>query len=149
MTASDRLLVLLKVFEGLRLKPYRDAGGYWTVGWGHKLGPDEIPVTITRDQAMAYLLTDLARIEKAVGEITHGLELNQNQFDALVSLAFNIGPAALAGSTLVMLLRKGDVVGAAQQFTKWSKIHGKTNLALMARRIQEQKLFLEPAARLA
>ncbi len=143
---------MVKIFEGLRLKPYRDVAGLWTVGYGHRLGPDEIPVTISRDQAMAYLYADLSRIEASVSEMTQDTELNQNQFDALVSLAYNIGPAALAESTLIMLLKKGDMVGAAQEFVKWNRVtvNGKKvpNLALTARRIQEQKLFLEPAQRL-
>ncbi|KQD16250.1 lysozyme [Acinetobacter baumannii] len=71
------------------------------------------------------------------------MPLTQNQFDALVSLAYNIGSGAFKGSTLLKLLNKGDYKGAADQFLVWNKAGGKVMKGLVRRREAERALFLK------
>jgi lysozyme len=100
-------------------------------------------MTITKAQSDALLVADLARFEKAVAASVK-VPLTQNQFDALVSLAFNIGSNAFAKSTLVRVLNGGhyDQVGA--QLARWNKVGGKPNKGLTARRARETALFAKP-----
>jgi lysozyme len=94
----------------------------------------------TAAQADAALVRDLRRFEQAV----HGavkLPLTQGQFDAMVSLAFNIGADAFARSTLVKKFNAGDVEGAGRQFIVWNKVGGKTSEGLLMRRAAELWMF--------
>ena len=90
-------LDLIKQYEGCRLAAYRCAAGVWTIGYGHTAGVHS-GMTITQAQADAYLQQDIAKFEGYVNNpayvpITE--QLNQNQFDALVSFAFNLGAALI------------------------------------------------------
>ena len=91
---------LICSIEGLKLKAYDDGGGVWTIGYGTTIYPNSIKVkrgdTCTIEQAKAYMAHDLKKFESAVNEVT--VDLNQNQFDALVSLAYNIGTSAFSVS---------------------------------------------------
>lgn len=138
-------LDLIKSFEGLRLKAYRDSVGVWTIGWGHT-STARPGMQITEEHAEELLRADLADAERAVTrQIT--VPLTQNQFDALVSFTFNLGSGALSKSTLRRLLNAEDYKGAADQFPRWNK--GRVNGALVVlkgltrRRVAERKLFLE------
>lgn len=132
-------------FEGLRLNAYDDGVGIWTIGFGTTIYPNGIKVkkgdTCTEAQAKAYMAHDLKKFELAVnGAVT--LDLNQNQFDALVSLAYNIGTNAFKKSTLVKKLNTGDYCGAADQFNVWITAGGKRMQGLVNRRAKEKSLFL-------
>lgn len=128
-------------FEGLRLTAYRDAVGVLTIGYGHT-GADVKPgQRISTATALALLRRDAQSAEAAV-ERAVKVPLTQGQFDALVSLTFNIGGGALASSTLVRKLNAGDVKGAANQFLRWDKAGGRTLLGLSRRRRAERALFL-------
>ncbi len=99
-------------------------------------------MTITADQSDAILSRDLAKFESAVdGAVKVALE--QNEFDALVSLAFNIGGGAFAKSTLVRKLNAGDKAGAANAFMSWNKAGGKVLNGLTTRRRNERLQFLK------
>src|SRR5690349_12482420 len=115
MTTSDAGLELIHGSEACRLKRYRDTAGLWTIGWGHLIKKGETYVTITRQEADAIFRRDLAGTEAAVRAAVK-VPVGQNQFDALVSLAFNIGDGAFARSTLVRKLNRGDYRGAADEF---------------------------------
>ena len=135
--------------EGVRLKAYPDpatGGDPWTIGVGHTsdAGPPKVikGMTITATQCDEILSRDLATFEEAV-EDSVGVPLNQNQFDALVSLAFNIGAGAFGRSTLVKKLNAGDYKGAADQFSVWNKAAGKVMKGLVTRRAAEKALFLK------
>ena len=99
MKVSDNGLALIKKFEGCRLTAYADVGGVWTIGWG-QTGPDVVEgLTITQAQADARLRAEVDRFAEGV---LSGLKVpvNQNQFDALVSFAYNVGLGAFRSSTL-------------------------------------------------
>ena len=87
---SDNGLNLIKRFEGCRLTAYRDSVGVWTIGYGHTKGVHS-GQTISMGQATEYLRQDCANAERNVNSFDSKYHWNQNQFDALVSFAFNIG----------------------------------------------------------
>lgn len=138
-------LDLIKSFESLRLTAYRDPVGIWTIGYGHT-GPDVYPgLEISKIEAEQLLADDLRMSEESVRELV-SVSLNDNQFAALVSFAFNVGGGALKGSTLRKKLNQKDYRGAAGEFSKWvyGTIKGKKVLlpGLVRRRAQERNLFL-------
>jgi lysozyme len=94
----------IKQFEGKKLTAYKDIAGLWTIGYGHLIKPNEsylIGATITEAEAEKLLRDDLKQFENAVNQTITEIKLTQNQFDALVSLAFNIGVSAFRNSSLV------------------------------------------------
>ena len=131
-------------FEGLKLKAYDDGVGVWTIGFGTTIYPNGIKVkkgdTCTEAQAKAYMVHDLKKFESAVNSAV-AVPINQNQFDALVSLTYNIGTGAFKESTLLKKLNAGDIRGAAAQFDVWNKGGGKVMQGLVNRRAVERKLF--------
>ena len=145
MTINRAGLDLIKSFESLRLRAYRDPVGIWTVGYGHT-GPDVYPgLEISKAEAEQLLADDLRESEDGVGEQVT-VPLNDNQFSALVSFAFNAGNGALKRSILRKKLNKKDYKGAADEFRKWvyGTIGGRKVLlpGLVRRRAQERNLFL-------
>lgn len=131
---------IIKDSESLQLRAYLCPAGVWTVGWGHT-GPDVYKgLVVTQGEAEVLLERDLRASESATNSLVKGL-LNQDQFDALVSLVFNIGAGAFKDSTLLKLLNAGDYVGAAGQFKRWNKSKGKVLNGLTTRRNREEKLF--------
>ena len=146
MTTSNVGIDLISSFESTRLKAYDDGVGVWTIGTGTTVYPNGVKVkkgdTCTLEQAKTYFKHDLVKFEKTVnGSVT--VPLNQNQFDALVSLTYNIGSGAFKSSTLLKLLNKGDYQGAADQFLAWKKAGGKVLPGLVRRREAERTLFLK------
>lgn len=134
---------LIKSFESLKLKAYPDpatGGKPWTIGWGHTKGvkPGD---QITQVQAETFLAEDLSVFEAAVSTAIKR-PMTQNQFDAMVSLAFNIGGANFASSTLVKKFNAGDVSGSADEFLRWNRANGKVMNGLTRRRTAERELFL-------
>jgi len=138
--------------EGNKLIAYQDSAGIWTIGVGHTSAAGEPKVTkgmkITAAQSDEILSRDLAAVERDVTAAVK-VPLNQNEFDALVSLVFNIGAGAFRNSTLLRKLNAGDRAGAADQFRVWNKItQGGKKVAikgLTTRREDERKQFLTPA----
>lgn len=132
-------------FEGKRLVAYDDGVGVWTIGFGTTIYPNCIKVkkgdTCTEAQAKSYMAHDLKKFEQAVNGAVN-IPLNQNQFDALVSLAYNIGTGAFNKSTLVKKLNAGDIRGAADQFDVWVNAGGKRMQGLVNRRAKEKEVFL-------
>jgi lysozyme len=146
MHVSPSGVDLICNFEGLRLKAYDDGVGVWTIGFGTTKYPNGIRVkkgdTCTLDQAKAYMQNDLKSFEQTVNNTVKVL-LNQNQFDALVSLAYNIGSTAFKNSTLVRQLNEGNYKAAANQFNVWVNAGGKRMQGLVNRRAAERTLFLK------
>jgi GH24 family phage-related lysozyme (muramidase) len=147
---NDAGLALVKEFEGLKLKAYPDpgtGGKPWTIGYGHTsaAGPPDVEPgdTITEIEAETILRNDLAVFERHVLAATSGVSLTENQFSALVSLVFNVGPGAFESSTLLRLLKQGNIVGAANEFPGWNMAAGKVLTGLTRRRQKEQELFLK------
>lgn len=142
LKTSQAGLDLIVSFEGVRLDSYLCPAGVWTIGVGHT-GPEvHAHQTISHDQAMTLLHADLARFEKVVNDVAGGA-LNQNQFDACVSLAFNIGGKAFANSTLARHIRNHQLDQVAGEFRKWTKAGTTTILGLVRRRNAEAALFVK------
>lgn len=146
MTTSDVGVNLISGFEDTRFKAYDDSVGVWTIGTGTTVYPNGVKVkkgdACTAEQAKTYFKHDLAKFEKTVNESVT-VPLTQNQFDALVSLTYNIGSGAFNNSTLLKKLNKGDYQGAADQFLAWKKAGGKVLPGLVRRREAERALFLK------
>lgn len=140
LTYSQNGLKLTESFEGLRLEAYQDQVGVWTIGYGHTSGVTP-GMVCTQDQAQAWLLEDVQGASFAVNRMVT-VQLNQNQFDALVDFTFNLGSGNLASSTLLRLLNAGDFTGAANEFPKWNHAGGVVVDGLTKRRKAEQELFL-------
>lgn len=141
MKISQTGLDLIKSFEGLKLKAYQDVVGVWTVGFG-STGPHVKPgMIITAKQAEDLLRDDVSRFEACVSKQV-SVPLSQNQFDALVSFAFNLGCGNLASSTLLRKLNAKDYAGASLEFTKWNRAGGSVLPGLTRRREAEKALFL-------
>ena len=145
MSVSNKGVDLICEFEGKRLVAYDDGVGVWTIGFGTIKYPNGVRVekgdTCTLDQAKEYMRHDLIEFEHTVNSSVK-VPLNQNQFDALVSLAYNIGSNAFKSSTLVKELNTGDYQGAADQFNVWVNAGGKRMQGLVNRRDREKLLFL-------
>lgn len=145
MRASENGINLIKQFEGCRLTAYQDSVGVWTIGYGWTQPVDGKPVAkgmvITQQKANQLLTEGVAQYEKGVTNLV-AVSLNQNQVDALVDFAYNLGVNALKGSTLLKKLNAGDYAGVANEFTKWNKAGGKVMNGLTRRREAERALFL-------
>jgi|DEB0MinimDraft_3_1074331.scaffolds.fasta_scaffold39867_1 lysozyme len=143
MTLSQRGLDLIKKFEGLRLIAYKCSAGVDTIGYGHT-GPDVKPgLRITQEEAEKLLWRDTESAQQCVSSFVN-VRLNQNEFDALVSFVFNVGPTAFVQSTLLRLLNSGaDRKVVSAEFARWVKAAGKTVPGLVLRRKHEKALFLE------
>lgn len=131
--------------EGNKLTAYKDSVGIWTIGVGHTAAAGApapaAGMTITAAESDAILLRDLRQFEEAVSRAVT-VSLTPFEFDALVSLAFNIGGGAFAKSTLVKKLNDGDRAGAANAFLSWNKAGGKVLKGLTTRRQAERLQFL-------
>lgn len=130
---------LVKHFEGLSLTPYLCPANYWTIGWGHRCAEGTRPITL--HEAELLLVADLMLAGKHVSRlITH--PLTENQFGALCSFVFNLGPGRLSSSTLRRKLNAGEVFGAAVEFRKWKFAGGQVLPGLVRRRAAEEALFM-------
>jgi lysozyme len=139
MKYSEQAVRMIKNFEGLRLTSYKcvPTEKKWTIGYGH-YGVGE-NVTITESRANLYLMKDMIKAEKAVDKYDKDYSFNQNQYDALVSFAFNVG-------SIDKLTAKGtrtkDAIGEA--ITLYNKSGGKVIPGLVKRRKAEQMLYNTP-----
>jgi len=145
MKINELGLDLIKEFESCKLKSYQDIVGIWTIGWGHT-GPEVKPDLIwTREQADNQLRQDLGRFEEGVSDRLD-VDVNENQFSALVSLAYNIGLGNFNGSGLLKQINLGNFEIAAERFLMWNQAGGKVSEGLTRRREAERALFLTGVA---
>jgi len=147
MKASDNCINLIKKFEGFYSKPYLCPAGVWTIGYGSTRYANGKKVTskdhpITEQQAIDIMKATLGTYENDVNRYVK-VELNQNQFDALVDFAYNCGSKNLLNSTLLKKLNAGDYVGASNEFKKWVYGNGVKLNGLVTRRGAEKELFLK------
>ena len=149
MMAGSQALELIKRFEGcasLRsdglIEAYPDpgtGGAPWTIGWG-ATGDDIGPGTVwTQEQCDARLAEDVARHAKDVAEALGSVPTSQAQFDALVSFHYNTG--AIRWATLTAKHRKGDLLGASEEFARWNKAGGRVLKGLVRRRQAEARVY--------
>lgn len=141
-TVSSHGLEIIKKFEGLKLVEYIEpASGKAHIGYGHLIRKGEFfPYQISETRAELLLRKDVARYERAVHRYVK-VPLTTYQYDALVSLAFNIGQYGFRDSTLVRKLNQGDYEGASKEFSRWVYSRKKVVPGLVKRRAIEQKLF--------
>ena len=137
MRTSQNGIKLIKQFEGCRLQSYKavPTEQYYTIGYGHYGADVSQNMTITQATADSLLVSDLARFEQQV--IDTGLTLNQNQFDALVSFAYNCG-----GKNLLQLIKNRTPEQIADAMLLYNKAGGKILEGLNRRRKAERELFL-------
>lgn len=134
MKTSQRGIDLIKRFEGCRLDAYTCPAGKLTIGYGHTGSDVTTGMKISQAQAEAYLIADLKRFEKAVEKT--GLDLTQNEFDALVSFAYNCGEGSMR-----KLVKNRTLVEIAAKIPSYNKAGGKVVNGLTRRRKEEQALF--------
>lgn len=150
MHISDDGVRLIKSFEGyLDKQPdgsclaYTCPAGVATIGWGCTEGV-KLGMRWTEAEAEAGLRREIAKFEAGVLRLAT-VELNQNEFDALVSFSYNVGLSALEKSSVLKRLNSGDRTGAAAAFALWNKGGGRVLPGLVSRRSREAALFLKPA----
>lgn len=142
MKLGARGEALIKTFETLQLKAYKHFPTEpWTAGWGHTKGVTDQTVC-TPQEAEQWFLQDTSEAVAAINSNVR-VPLTQNQFDALVSFAFNVGIANEAHSTLLMQLNAGHPDLAANEFLNWTHVGRKVAAGLERRRAAERSLFLE------
>ena len=128
MRVSTAGRAVIQQREGLRLEAYRDSAGVWTIGFGATWYADGTPVKqgdrISPVEAERLLDTHLTHFADAVDRAVT-VSITQSQFDALVSLALNIGTDAFARSTLLRKLNSHDIAGAANEFLRWNRSGGR------------------------
>ena len=139
MKTGSKGIDLIKHFEGCELEAYKCPAGVWTIGYGHIKGVKE-GMTITEQQAEEMLKSELNEYEGYINNLVTA-ELNQNQFDAMVSWVYNLGGGNLKASTLLKVLNAGDYAGVPAQMMRWNKAGGKVLEGLTRRRQAEADLF--------
>ena len=147
MKISENGLKLIKKFEGLSLKPYLCSAGIPTIGFGNTFYENMKKVTlqdetITEERADSlfnFLVT--TNFVNVVNRLVI-VDINQNQFDALVSFVYNLGSGNFEKSTLLKKVNQEDFIGASLEFEKWNRAGGKVLSGLTKRRLSEKELFL-------
>lgn len=142
---SDTMADLVKKFEGVKLQAYKDVAGIWTIGYGLIRYPNGQKVKqgdkITQEQANEYFKQTLQKFAQGV-EDSVKVKINNNQFAALVSLAYNIGINAFKDSTLLKLVNKNpNNPDIKNEFMKWVNAGGKPVQGLVNRRSIEANLY--------
>ena len=143
LKTSKKGIDLIKRYEGFRANAYADPAHGWavpTIGYGQTKGVKR-GMKVDKETAEIWLKQDLVYREKWVNKLIE-VPLAQEEFDALVSFAYNLGVGALKKSTLRKKLNQGDKQGAANEFLKWVYAGGKKLKGLVNRRNAERELFL-------
>ena len=148
MKISEKGLSMIERFEGCLLKASNKLDGVWTIGYGQtgSYYGKRVRRGMTTTKALAHAWLRDHSIKTYEDAVTQAVKvpINQNQFDALVSFAYNVGVGAMAGSTAVRKLNQGDYTGAADVLTMWTRCNGKVLPGLVRRRKEERALFLTP-----
>lgn len=143
MKISDNGIGLIKHFEKCRLIAYPDpatGGDPWTCGWG-QTGSDIFEGMVwSQEYADRRFVAELEKVSSTVLGLLK-VDATQGQFDALCSLAYNLGAGNVGKSTLLRKLNAGDVSGASAEFPKWNRANGQIMRGLTRRRYAERALF--------
>lgn len=142
MKTSQSARAKIKEFEGCRLEAYRCPAGVLTIGYGHT-GPDVMPgMRITHAEADVLFDRDIERFEGQLRQVVGTVNLRQCQWDAIVSLAYNIGIGAFSRSTLLRkIMSNPDNPAIRAEFLKWNKAGGKVLPGLTKRREWEARRY--------
>lgn len=144
MNPSKSCIELIKHFEKFEPRAYLCPARKLTIGYGHVIAASEHHLrdaVLSDGQATRLLDADLAKFAPQVLGLLKGVDVDQHQFDALVSFAFNCGVNALRNSTLLKKFKAGDVDGAAGEFKRWNKSNGQVLAGLTRRRAIEEGMF--------
>lgn len=139
MKTSAEGIALIKKFEGLELDSYQCSANVWTLGYGHTQGVAEGD-SCSEEEAEIILVNDLKEFETYVNALVD-VDLDQNQFDALVAWTFNLGPTNLRTSTLLKKLNAGDYNDVPSEIKRWNRAGGQVLDGLIRRREAEALLF--------
>ena len=147
MKPSQNCINMIKMFEGFRAKPYKCPAGVPTIGYGSTFYSNGKKVTlkdkpITEQDATNLLTTVVTNFSSGVSKLLK-IQVTQNQFDALVDFAYNVGIGNLKSSTLLKKVNAKNFSGAALEFIKWNKADGKVLPGLTKRRTAEKDLFIK------
>ncbi len=152
MTLSNNGINLIKGFEGFVAQPYQDAVGVWTIGYGNtyyadgrRVSANDRPLTEVEATQLKQAIINrdfVPAINRLLANEIQAGKVNQNMFDALVSLAYNIGVGALSNSSVIRHLKAGDKQLAGDSFLLWNKASGRELAGLTYRRQAERQLFL-------
>ena len=148
MIISNNCVNIVKQFEGFRSKPYKCSAGIPTIGYGSTfyLNNEKVSMNdseITKEFAEELLLKTLSDFSQSVDKLIK-VELNQNQYDAIVSFCYNVGVGAFSNSTMLKLINVNDLTKASNEFIRWNKAKGKVVNGLTIRRKKEKELFDNP-----
>lgn len=153
MNPSNSFYNIITLLEGLRTKAYQDTKGIWTIGIGTIKYPNGQPVkkgdVCTENQAYDYLRHYTEKMVGTINGLLNGVNLNQNQFDAICSLTYNIGTGGFASSNVLKLIRKNPSdANIKEEWLGWCKEtkNGKkeVNKGLLNRRKKEYQLYSTP-----
>ena len=145
MQANALCISLVKEFEGCKLCSYQDQGGIWSVGYG-TTGPFVTPnMKITQSTADAWLINHIDTVSAALTRMIK-TPINENQFGALVSLAYNIGIGHFASSSALALLNEGFLEQVPSHIALWNKVNDVVNTGLVRRRAAEIALWNTPVS---
>ena len=148
VSPSKKCIDFIKSHEGFRVDAYLCPAGVWTIGYGTTFYPSGVKVkkgdTCDIDTALMYLKYDIKIFSQKVDSFTTD-QVNQNQFDALVSFAYNVGTEALRKSTLLKLVNANpNDQRIRKEFQKWIYADGKKSGGLIKRRQDEANIYFTP-----
>ena len=139
MNISKEGLSLIKKFEGCELEAYKCPAGVWTIGYGHTKDVKEGD-KINKEEADYLLQEEMIEYESYINDFVE-VPLNQNQFDALCSWVYNLGPTNLKNSTMLRVLNEEKYADVPQEIKRWNKAGGEVLDGLIKRREAEAKMF--------
>lgn len=140
MKTSENGIKIIKRFEGCKLESYKCPSGIQTIGYGHTKGVKQGD-KCTQEQALEFLKQDIEVCERAIAKLVT-VQLNQNQFDALVSFTYNLGITNFKSSTMLKYINAKQFIMASNEFPRWVYSNGKKLKGLEKRRKAEKDLFL-------
>lgn len=144
MNVSEDGIRAMQHHEGFSLKAYPDpatGGDPWTIGYGHTGSEVRKGVVWTKQECDEVFAQDLQKFAIGVSRSIGESITTQDQFDAMVSLAYNVGLANFRSSTLLKKHKASDYAGAEAQFARWNKAAGKVMKGLTTRRAAEAKMY--------
>ena len=139
MNISNEGISLIKKFEGCELEAYLCPAGVWTIGYGHTKDVKEGD-KINKEEADYLLQEEMIEYESYINDFVE-VPLNQNQFDALCSWVYNLGPTNLKNSTMLRVLNEEKYADVPQEIKRWNKAGGEVLDGLIKRREAEAKMF--------
>jgi lysozyme len=141
LVINQKGLDLIKKYEGFVATPYKDCAGFLTIGYGHLCKKNENFTIISKSQALEILKQDIKEAENAVNKLV-SVELNSNQFSALVSFTFNLGYERFKNSTLLKKVNRNKFFEIPNEFIRWIYTNKIKRRGLLKRRLEEAFLFI-------